>query len=139
MDMKSNALYSALPYLTSWVMAFVYLIIADILLTRGIMSITGIRKSVNSIAFFVPAAALIGVSFLDNTQKTLAVVLMCANVGINAGSTIGSTINTIDLSPNHAGILMGIVNTASNIVPILTPLLVGIIVKDDVSIIGVPP
>ncbi|XP_043643694.1 putative inorganic phosphate cotransporter [Drosophila teissieri] len=131
MDMKSNALYSALPYFASWIMAFVYLIIADILLTRGIMSITGIRKSVNSIAFFVPAAALIGVSFLDSTQKTLAVVLMCTNVGINAGSTIGSTINTIDLSPNHAGILMGIVNTAANTVPILTPLLVGIIVKDD--------
>jgi len=97
------------------------------------MSITGIRKSVNSIAFFVPAAALIGVSFLDSNQKSLAVVLMCANVGINAGSTIGSTINTIDLSPNHAGILMGIINTAANVVPILTPLLVGIIVKDDVS------
>ncbi|KAI8037537.1 hypothetical protein M5D96_009690 [Drosophila gunungcola] len=122
MDMKSNALYSALPYFTSWMMAFVYLIVADILLTRGVMSITGIRKTVNSIAFFVPALALIG---------TLAVVLMCANVGINAGNTIGSTINTIDLSPNHAGILMGIINTAANVVPILTPLLVGIIVKDD--------
>ncbi|KAH8284769.1 hypothetical protein KR054_000870, partial [Drosophila jambulina] len=133
MDMKSNAIYSALPYFTSWIMAFVYLIIADILLTRGVMSITGIRKSFNSIAFFVPAIALIGVSFLDSDQKSLAVVLMCANVGINAGSTIGSTINTIDLSPNHAGILMGIINTAANVVPILTPLLVGLIVKDDVS------
>ncbi|XP_017053760.1 putative inorganic phosphate cotransporter [Drosophila ficusphila] len=131
MDMKKNALYSALPYLTSWIMAFVYLIIADILLTRNIMSITGIRKTVNSIAYFVPALALIGVGFLDSTQKTLAVVLMCANVGINAGSTIGMTINTIDLSPNHAGILMGIANTASNVIPIVTPVLVGIIVKDE--------
>ncbi|XP_017077591.1 putative inorganic phosphate cotransporter [Drosophila eugracilis] len=130
MDMKKNALYSALPYLASWIMAFVYLIIADILLTRGIMSITGIRKTINSIAFFVPAAALIGVGFLDSDQKTLAVVLMCANVGVNAGSTIGSTINTIDLSPNHAGILMGIANTASNVIPIITPILVGLMVKD---------
>jgi len=133
MDMKKNALYSALPYFASWVMAVVYLIIADILLTRNIMSITGIRKTINSIAFFVPAAALIGVGFLDSEQKTLAVVLMCTNVGINAGSTIGSTINTIDLSPNHAGILMGIANTASNVIPIVTPLLVGIMVKDNVS------
>ncbi|XP_016928173.3 putative inorganic phosphate cotransporter [Drosophila suzukii] len=131
MDMKKNALYSALPYFASWVMAVVYLIIADILLTRNIMSITGIRKTINSIAFFVPAAALIGVGFLDSEQKTLAVVLMCTNVGINAGSTIGSTINTIDLSPNHAGILMGIANTASNVIPIVTPLLVGIMVKDN--------
>ncbi|BFG06418.1 putative inorganic phosphate cotransporter [Drosophila madeirensis] len=131
MDMKNNAIFSALPYLTSWVMAFVYLIIADILLTGGTMTITGIRKTFNSISFFVPAFTLIGIGFLDSDQKTLAVVLMCANVGINAGNTIGSTINTIDLSPNHAGILMGIVNTAANVVPILTPLLVGIIVTND--------
>ncbi|XP_068146652.1 putative inorganic phosphate cotransporter [Drosophila tropicalis] len=131
MDMKSNAIYSALPYLTSWVMAFVYLIVCDILLTRKIMTLTGIRKTVNTLALWIPAFALIGIGFLDSNQKTLAIVLMCADVGINAGSTIGSTINTIDLSPNHAGILMGIVNTASNVIPILTPLLVGIIVKDN--------
>ncbi|KAH8305996.1 hypothetical protein KR018_009810, partial [Drosophila ironensis] len=131
MDMKKNALYSSLPYLASLVMAFVYLFISDLLLNRGIMSITGIRKTINSIAFFVPAAALIGVSFLDSEQKTLSVILMCTNVGVNAGSTIGCTINTIDLSPNHAGILMGIVNTAANCMPIITPLLVGVIVKDE--------
>ncbi|XP_017090887.2 putative inorganic phosphate cotransporter [Drosophila bipectinata] len=130
MDMKKNALFSSLPYFASWIMAFVYLFIADILLTRGIMTITAIRKSINTLAFFTPAVTLIGVSFLDSDQKTLSVVLMCTNIGINAGSTIGSTINTIDLSPNHAGIIMGIVNTAANIMPILTPLLVGVIVKD---------
>ncbi|KAH8407680.1 hypothetical protein KR222_010695, partial [Zaprionus bogoriensis] len=131
MDMKSNALYSALPYLASWVLAFAYLIGADIFLTRGILTLTGVRKIVNCLASWVPAACLIGVSFLDSNQKTLAIVLMTLSVGINAGSTIGSALNTIDLSPNHAGILMGIANTGSNIIPILTPLLVGVIVKNE--------
>ncbi|EDW61459.1 putative inorganic phosphate cotransporter [Drosophila virilis] len=131
MEMKSNALFSALPYLASWVMAFVYLIVSDILLTGGTLTITGIRKTFNSLASWLPAISLIGLSFLDSSQKTLAIVLMTVSVGINAGSTIGSALNTIDLSPNHAGILMGIVNTGANIVPILTPLLVGIIVKNE--------
>ncbi|KAH8307261.1 hypothetical protein KR044_008643 [Drosophila immigrans] len=131
MDMKSNALFSALPFLCSWIMAFVYLIISDVLLTRGILSITGIRKIMSSTASWLPAIFLIGLSFLDSSQKTFAIVLMSVSVGINAGSTIGSALNTIDLSPNHAGILMGIVNTGANIIPILTPLLVGLIVKNE--------
>ncbi|XP_060657882.1 LOW QUALITY PROTEIN: putative inorganic phosphate cotransporter, partial [Drosophila nasuta] len=131
MDMKSNALYSALPYLCSWILAFVYVIMADILLTRGIMTITGIRKLINSLSSWLPAIFLIGLAFLDSDQKTLAIVLMCLSVGINAGSTIGCTLNTIDLSPNHAGILMGIVNTGGNGIPILTPLVVGVIVKNE--------
>ncbi|XP_017835983.1 putative inorganic phosphate cotransporter [Drosophila busckii] len=131
MDMKSNALYSALPYFASWLMAFVYILIADVLLTRGTLTITGIRKSFSSVASWLPAISLVGLSFLDSNQKTLAIVLMTASVGINAGATIGSALNTIDLSPNHAGILMGIVNTGANVVPILTPLLVGLVVKND--------
>ncbi|XP_034477191.1 putative inorganic phosphate cotransporter [Drosophila innubila] len=131
MDMKRNALFSALPFLCSWIMAIVYLIVSDILLTRGVLTITSIRKIINSLSSWLPATFLVGLSFLDSSQKTLAIVLMSVSVGINAGNTIGSALNTIDLSPNHAGILMGIVNTGANIVPILTPLLVGIIVKNE--------
>lgn len=133
MDMKKNALFSALPYLAMWCMSYIYLISSDILLNKGILSLSAIRKTFNSLAFWVPAVGLILVGFVGEDQKTLAVVLMTFNVGINAGSTIGSALNTIDLSPNHAGILMGIVNTAANIIPILTPLLVGLIVKDEVG------
>ncbi|XP_061387034.1 putative inorganic phosphate cotransporter [Musca vetustissima] len=131
MDMKSNALFSALPYFAMWCMSYIYLITSDVLLQKKILSLSAIRKTFNSLAFWVPAIGLIAVGFVGESQQTLAIVLMTANVGINAGSTIGSALNTIDLSPNHAGILMGIVNTSANIIPILTPLLVGLIVKNE--------
>ncbi|XP_034104467.1 putative inorganic phosphate cotransporter [Drosophila albomicans] len=130
MDIEDNALFSALPFLAMWVMSYVYLITSDILLTKKYMSLTAIRKTLNSLAFWVPAATLIGIGFLDVDQKTLAIVLMTLSVGFNSGSTIGSSLNSIDLSPNHASILMGIINTASNIVPIITPLVAGAIVSD---------
>ncbi|KAM7344430.1 uncharacterized protein ACRADG_011171 [Cochliomyia hominivorax] len=131
MDMKSNALFSALPYFTMWIMAYVYIVVADILLNSKILSLSGIRKMFNSLASWIPAIGLILVGFVEKEQKTLAVILMTINVGVNSGATIGSALNTIDLSPNHAGILMGLVNTSANIVPILTPLLVGVIVDDE--------
>jgi len=58
---------------------------------------------------------------------------MTISVGVNSAQTIGSVLNTIDLSENHASILMGIVNTAANFVPIATPLVVGWIAEDTVS------
>lgn len=134
MNIKSNALFSALPYVTMWLLSYVYLIVSDIVLTKGLTTLTVLRKVCNTIALWIPAAVMVGIGFLDEEQKTLAIVLMTLNVGLNAGATIGSTLNTIDLSSNHAGVLMGITNTIANFVPIVTPLLVGVIVTNEVSV-----
>ncbi|XP_069963338.1 putative inorganic phosphate cotransporter isoform X2 [Bactrocera oleae] len=130
MEIKKNGLFSALPYLTMWLSLYVYLVIANLLTKRNILTLTAMRKTINTISLWIPALLLISIGFLDSSQQTLAIVLMTLNVGINGGSTIGCTLNTIDLAPNHAGILMGLSNTIVNIVPILSPLLVGVIVTD---------
>ncbi|KAM8711214.1 hypothetical protein ACLKA7_000364 [Drosophila subpalustris] len=130
MDIKENALFSALPFVASWALSYVYLIAADILLAKNWLSLTAIRKTMNSFAFWLPAATLIGIGFLDVDQKTLAIVLMTLSVGFSSGTTIGSAINTIDLSANHASILMGIVNTVTCVMSVITPLIAGVIVTD---------
>jgi len=130
MDIKHNAFFSALPFLAMWIFAYIFLIIADVLLDKGVLSLTALRKTFNSIAFWTATAALIAIGFLDAHQKTGAICLMTVAVGLNSGATLGSSLNTIDLSPNHAGILMGMVNTIANFIPIVTPLFVGLIVKD---------
>ncbi|XP_023299763.2 putative inorganic phosphate cotransporter [Lucilia cuprina] len=130
MQIKSNALFSALPFLAMWGMSYVYVIVADVLQNKNILSLTAIRRSINTVAFWVPAAGLIGIGFLDENNKTWAIVLMTLLVGVNSGATLGSSLNTIDLSPNHAGILMGIVNTIANFLPLISPLVVGVIVTD---------
>ncbi|XP_053964967.1 putative inorganic phosphate cotransporter isoform X1 [Anastrepha ludens] len=131
MNIKSNALYSSLPYVTMWILSYFYLFFMNLLLGKQIATLTVLRKTVNTIAFWTPAAMLVGISYLDEEQQTLGIVLITSAIGISAGATIGSTLNTIDLTPNHAGILMGIINTIANFVPILTPLLVGVVVTDE--------
>lgn len=44
--------------------------------------------------------------------------------------------NHIDLAPNYAGTLMGITNCCANIMSIIAPLVVGLIVKEEVSCEG---
>lgn len=130
MDLKSNSFFSALPYLVMFTMTYVYLIVADILLNKVGMTLTTIRRTINTISMWVPAALLVGVGFLGESQKTLAIVVMTITVGINGGDTIGAALNAIDLSPNHAATLIGIINTAMSAVYLVTPLVVGVIVGD---------
>ncbi|XP_005176575.1 putative inorganic phosphate cotransporter [Musca domestica] len=131
MDMKNNTLYSALPYILLWVMSYVYLILADLLINYKILSLNALRKTFNSIAFWIPAICLIGIGFLKPHQQIIAGILMIVIVGINAGNMIGSGLNVIDLSPNHTDILMSILNAAGSIMPMLNPLVMAAVVHDD--------
>lgn len=130
MDLKSNSLFSALPYLVMFVMTYVYLVAADIMMKKFGMTLTTLRRTINSISMWIPAGLLVGVGFLGESQKTLALTLMTVTVGINGGDTIGAALNAIDLSPNHAATLIGIINTAMSAVYLVTPLVVGVIVGD---------
>jgi len=133
MEIQSNAVFSSLPFLAMWLLSYVYLVVADVLLKKKILSLTSVRKVFNTLSFWIPAACLIGIGFLSQQNKNLAIVLMTVSVGVNSGATIGSSLNAIDLSPNHAGILIGLSNTVANVIPILTPLIAGEIVADKVS------
>lgn len=79
------------------------------------------------------AAALVGLAFVDSVGG--AVTLLTISVGLNAGVFTGYLTNHLDLSPNFAGLLMGITNGWSNITSILGPIVTGYIVQDEVSVI----
>jgi len=53
---------------------------------------------------------------------------------MNGATYLGYNMNHIDLSPNFAGILMGITNGVANIMSIIAPLIVGFIVTNEVSL-----
>ncbi|XP_034480104.1 putative inorganic phosphate cotransporter [Drosophila innubila] len=133
MDIKSNALFSALPYLAMWLTSFVFLAFADVAMSRKWMSLNVMRKSVNTVASWGAAAALIGIGFLDKSQTEWAVALMTLKSALISGTGVGSVINTIDLSPNHSGMIMGITTASATILSVLTSLVVGVIVTDTSS------
>ncbi|EDW02611.1 GH19794 [Drosophila grimshawi] len=130
-DIKSNALLSALPYFAMFCMCFILSAIAMQLNKRNCISTLTSRKLFNTIGLWVPMLALIGLGYVGSDQSNLAVILLTVTVGFNASCYLGQQINHIDLSPNFAGILMGITNCASCIMSIFGPLLVGFIVTDE--------
>lgn len=76
---------------------------------------------------FGPALALIVLCIVGSSNRNVVIVLLVIAVGTNAGTYCGFNINHIDLSPVHAGTLMGITNSTAAIFSILAPLAVDLI------------
>jgi MFS transporter, ACS family, solute carrier family 17 (sodium-dependent inorganic phosphate cotransporter), member 5 len=134
LDIKQNALLSALPYFVMWMTSLVMSTIADMLINKQIVSLEFSRKLFNSIGLWGPMCALLGLAFVPKGETQLAIGLLTLAVGINAATYLGFQVNHIDLAPNHAGTMMGITNCAANIMSILAPLLVGFVLEDAVII-----
>nr|XP_023022715.1 putative inorganic phosphate cotransporter isoform X1 [Leptinotarsa decemlineata] len=130
-NIKSNSVLSALPYFVLWVLSFVFSSIADWLINKNILTIGVSRKVFNTIGLIVPAIALI---YLGNTgadEHNKAITLLVIAVGVNSAIYCGFNVNHMDISPNHAGTLMGITNGASNICGIVAPLVVQLLVVEE--------
>lgn len=97
-------------------------------LSRGLA-----RKISNSVGHWGPGLALLGLAFVPEGHKTLSVAILIVAVGLNVGTLCGFQINHIDLSPNFAGVLMSITNCLASVVAILAPLIVSLIVTNEVS------
>ncbi|KMY94944.1 putative inorganic phosphate cotransporter isoform X1 [Drosophila simulans] len=130
-DIKSNALLSSLPYVCMFAMSFVFSSISAQLNNRNCISRSTSRKLFNSIGLWIPMVTLVGLGYVNPDQSELAVVLLCFTVGMNGATYLGFNMNHIDLSPNFAGILMGITNGVANIMSIIAPLIVGFIVTNE--------
>lgn len=131
LDVKSNALLSALPYFVMWLLCLVVSPISDMLINRKILSVTVSRKLFNSIGQWIPMACLIALGYMTEDEKTLAITLLTIGVGFNAAAFCGYLVNHMDLSPNFAGPMMGITNGISNLCSLAAPLVVGAIVTNE--------
>ncbi|KAL1494024.1 hypothetical protein ABEB36_009697 [Hypothenemus hampei] len=130
-DIKSNSVLSALPYFVLWILSFIMSFISDSLIVRRILTVGTTRKIFNTIGLLIPAVALIFLGLTPADDPNRAVSLLVVAVGFNAGIFCGFNVNHVDISPNHAGILMGITNGISNIFGIVAPLLVQFLVSDE--------
>lgn len=133
MNIKSNALLSALPYAVMWLLSYVFCFTADGLLRKKVLTLAVSRRIFNTIGLGLPALALIGMGYVTKETTSLAITLLVVAVGLNGAIYLGYQVNHIDLAPNHAGTLMGMTNGLANIMGLIAPLAVGFIVTEEVS------
>ncbi|CAD7015093.1 unnamed protein product [Ceratitis capitata] len=134
-DIQSNAFYSALPYLSMLVLSLALCPLASYLEKSKRLNATVSRKLFNTIGQWTPAVTLVYLGFLRTDQADLAIVLLTFTVAISTVTHFGYQTNHLDLSPHFSGTLMGIANSASNVMSIIAPLIVGYIVTDTTNLL----
>ena len=127
-DMKTNGLISSLPFGTRWAGGLVLAYIADLMLTKDVMSITNVRRMFCIFAFIGPAISLCMVAFIPEYLErniTYITMILCVGTFCN-GAICACLLSTyIELAPNFAGTLLGIGNTSESIVTFIAPIVIG--------------
>ncbi|OVA13998.1 Major facilitator superfamily [Macleaya cordata] len=108
-NLAESGLFCVLPWLTMAVFANIGGWIADTLVSKG-LSITAVRKIMQSIGFLGPAFFLTQLSRVRT--PALAVLCMACSQGADAFSQSGLYSNHQDIGPRYAGVLLGLSNTA---------------------------
>ncbi|CAD7015094.1 putative inorganic phosphate cotransporter [Ceratitis capitata] len=132
-DIKSNALLSSLPYLSMVILGFICCPFVRAFEESKIVSTTVSRKIFNTIGQWIPVITFIWLGYVTSEESDLAVVLLTVTVSISSITHFGWQVNHIDLSPHFSGTLVGLTNSAANVMSIIAPLVVGYIVTDPAS------
>lgn len=132
LNIKTNGLLSALPYLAMWVMAMLFAIFADALITHN-FSTTFTRKLMNSVGQYGAALMLLAVGYMQNSL-VMTMVLFTIGLGLNAAIYSGFKINHLDISPEYAGLLISITNCSANCVGLLAPIVAGHLINNNPDI-----
>lgn len=125
-SVENNGYFSSLPHLALWIFSTIASIVVDSLVANGRMSIEQVRKVGATIATLGPAFFLMAASYAG-CNRTLVVVFTTAGLALMGCSNFSLMVNSLDLAPNYAGSVMGLVNGISMISGILTPYVVGIL------------
>jgi len=129
-DIQSNGFFSALPFVGLWLTMTLCPMIADKLRMTGILSTVVTRKVFTSIGLLGAGAFLIGLSFLDCTQTSLAVCILTLAVTISGFVYSGYFVNHMDIAPQYAGTLMGISNGISACAGFIAPAVAATLTAD---------
>lgn len=104
-DLAASSFLSVMPWLAMFLSANAGGFIADAMRGRNI-SITTVRKTMQSIGFLGPAAFLWLVA--TTTNPALAVTYMTIALALGSFSQSGVYANHQDIGPAYSGILLGI-------------------------------
>ncbi|CAG9860070.1 unnamed protein product [Phyllotreta striolata] len=132
-DITSNGILSAAPNVASFLSSIFFSYLAEYLMKANFLSLIWTRKIFTAIGCLVPAATVLILAFLPANASAASVAMLIVSSASQSACSAGVNINHIDLSPNFAALLFGIINTPAVCISIFGPIAVQFIVtaKDD--------
>ena len=121
LDMKSSALFSALPFATMALGSLVSGQASAALLQR--MAPFEVRKRMVALSSVVPACALLALSYVKS--PTVALGLLVTALGAHSFSSAGLHAHVTDVAPQASGRILGFTNTVGVLVGIIANVATG--------------
>ncbi|XP_046549754.1 uncharacterized transporter slc-17.2-like [Haliotis rubra] len=129
-DIQSNGVYSLIPYLAMLLAILLGSLFADTLIEKQLLSVNYTRKLMTILGHLIPGILLIILSYLDCSQKDIAVALLTLIIGLSGLAYCGLFVNFYDIAPVFATKIMSVSNAISMIPGILAPYVVAEVTKD---------
>lgn len=126
---QNNGFLSALPYLVMALFMQLGGFSADLLRKRQILSTRMVRRFFHFIGQLLPSIFLVLLGYVGCNYYA-AISLLTLAVGTDGLASAGFQVNHVDISPTHAGLLMGLSNTFGTIPGMISPYIVGLITSD---------
>uniref|UniRef100_A0A182MUR7 Major facilitator superfamily (MFS) profile domain-containing protein n=1 Tax=Anopheles culicifacies TaxID=139723 RepID=A0A182MUR7_9DIPT len=125
-SVSDNGLVTYTPFFSMWLFSILGGWLCDVQIKKQCMSRTNARKFWTTIGSLLPAFFMMAASYTGK-DKVMVITYFALCVTFLGGFYPGVKVNTNDLSPNFAGVLMGMVNGIGAITGIITPYLAGLL------------
>lgn len=131
-SIQKNGLLSGAPFLCSYLSSVFFCYLADLLVTRDVMTLTNVRKLFTAMSQVVPGLLTLLIGYLGD-NITLILFIWFVAVSLITASYAGAMANIVDLSPALAGPVLAFCQTIHMSASFLQPLVAGQMVIDSVS------
>uniref|UniRef100_A0A8D0K046 Solute carrier family 17 member 1 n=1 Tax=Sus scrofa TaxID=9823 RepID=A0A8D0K046_PIG len=129
-NIRENGLLSSLPHLFAWIFAVLAGHMADVFLSKNILSLLTIRKLFTSLGLLLPAIFCLSLLYLSSSFHATMIFLTLANA--TGSFTMGGLlINVLDIAPRYYGFLKGVTNVIGLTGGLVSSTLTGMMLSQD--------
>ncbi|VEN51168.1 unnamed protein product [Callosobruchus maculatus] len=133
-NIRETGLLSGLPHLLRMIWAYVFSQLGDYLLRSGRMSRSNVRKLATAVCCIGQGFFMLGLAY-SGCDKFKAIVFLTLAIAVHGAVSTGPLASIVDISPNYASVILGIINTIVASVGVLTPMVVGYLTYQNQTVV----
>ncbi|XP_059476660.1 sialin-like isoform X1 [Neocloeon triangulifer] len=127
-DLQRNTLLASVPFLSQYIFAMIYGTIMDKLLKRGYQLMV-VRKLSVGVSHLLPAIGLLCLAF-SGCYVPLSVGILSFSVAMVGAFSCGFFQNPLDIAPNFAGSLTGVMNMLGSMTGVIASPVAGLALQN---------
>lgn len=127
-SIQANGVLSGLPFICSYFSSVAFCYVADVLVTRQILSLTNVRKVFTASSQVVPGIMLVLIGYLG-CDIILVLIVWFIAVTLITAAYAGAMASIVDIAPNFAGPILAFAQTIHMTASFLSPAVAGLLTE----------